>query len=83
MVRGLRYPKRRRTKERACARNRYWWPAKIVDTLYRLDFPNSLHGDECELRQIVYDIATLNPTVESEVWEPEGVLVRFSPAEIR
>ena len=53
-----------------------WTADELVDTVYYLDIPADLAPGDYELRLIVYDSATLNPTVELGVWEPEIVLAR-------
>ena len=58
-------------------RTSHWWTGEFVDTLFHLDFPDSLDPGEYELRLIVYDAETLTPTVEIDVWEPEFVLARL------
>ncbi len=59
------------------ARTSHWRTGEIVDTLFHLDFPDSLEPGEYELRLIVYDAETLTPTVEIDVWKPEFVLARL------
>ena len=53
-----------------------WAADELVDTVYYLDIPADLAPGDYELRLIVYDSATLSPTVELGVWEPEIVLAR-------
>ena len=53
-----------------------WGPDDLVDTVFYLDIPADLAPGEYELRLIVYDSATLSPTVELGVWEPEVALAR-------
>ncbi len=65
------------------ARTSHWRTGEIVDTLFHLDFPDSLDPGEYELRLIVYDTETLTPTVEVDVWKPEFVLARLHLAESR
>ena len=48
-----------------------------MDTVYYLDIPTALSPGEYELRLVVYDSESLNPTVELGVWEPELTLVRL------
>ena len=59
------------------ARTSHWSAEQVVDTLFHLDFPDDLPTGEYELRLVVYDTATLTPTVEIGVWEPELVLARM------
>ena len=60
-----------------------WSPDDKVDTLHLLEFPPNLPSDDYELRLVVYDFETLQPTVEIGVWEAETVLVnlRFDGSE--
>ena len=51
------------------------------DTLVPLDLPADLQPGEYELRLVVYDTATLKPTVELGVWEAETTLARLRLAE--
>ena len=51
------------------------------DTLVPLDLPADLQPGEYELRLVVYDTATLKPTVELGVWEAETTLTRLRLAE--
>ena len=58
------------------------WPEEEpVDTVYYLDIPTDLSPGEYELRLIVYDSATLRPTVEPGVWEGEVALARLRLAD--
>ncbi len=52
-----------------------------MDTVYYLDIPTDLSPGEYELRLIVYDSATLRPTVEPGVWEGEVALARLRLAD--
>ena len=53
------------------------WPAaEAIDTLFVVEAPSGLAAGEYWLRMVVYDIETLTPTVEVEVWEPEVTLAR-------
>ena len=54
-----------------------WTEEEPVDTVFYLDIPADLPRGDYELRLIVYDAATLSPTVELGVWEPEVVLARL------
>ncbi len=60
-----------------------WSPDDKVDTLHLLEFPPNLPSDDYELRLVVYDFETLQPTVEIGVREAETVLahLRFDGAE--
>ncbi|MXY92348.1 MAG: hypothetical protein F4047_14535 [Caldilineaceae bacterium SB0670_bin_27] len=58
-----------------------WMAGEPVDTHINFTVPPDLSQGEYELRLIVYDIKTLNPTVEIDVWEPEVVLTRLRLAE--
>lgn len=61
----------------------HWEPAKAVEFLTEIVLPNDLPAGEYELRLVVYNLATLTPTVEIGVWEPETTLARLQLAEIR
>ncbi len=52
-----------------------------MDTVNYLDFPTDLSPGENELRLIVYNSATLSPTVEPGVWEGEVALARLRLAD--
>ena len=54
----------------------HWWAHEHVDTWFRLDFPADLAPGVYELRLVVYNIETLTPTVEIDVWEPDALLAR-------
>ena len=54
-----------------------WSEEEPVDTTALLKIPAELSAGEYELRVVVYDVATLTPTVEIGVWEPEVVLARL------
>ncbi len=54
-----------------------WSAGERIDTLHYLDVPVDLASGEYEMRMVVYDFATLQPTVEIGVWEPETELVRL------
>ena len=58
-----------------------WLPENMVDTTFYLEIPTDLPPGEYELRLVVYDFETLNPTVELGVWEPETILARLKLAE--
>jgi len=51
-----------------------WTAGEPVDTLVSFSVPSDLPAGRYELRLVVYDINTLTPTVEIDVWEPEVVL---------
>lgn len=51
-----------------------WSPEQPVETLYHMEIPPDLKPGEYELRMVVYDYETLQPTVELGVWKPEAVL---------
>ncbi len=68
-------------KDSALLDARHWrtgrWAAdERVDTVFYLDIPADLAPGDYELRLVVYDSATLSPTVELGVWEPEVALAR-------
>ena len=52
----------------------HWKEDETVDTFNYLDLPTDLFSGEYELRLVVYDFKTFQPTVEVGVWEPETVL---------
>ena len=54
-----------------------WIANEPVDTLHYLEFPPDLMPGEYELRLVVYDFHTLEPTVELGVWEPESTIARL------
>jgi len=54
-----------------------WEAQEMVDTLHLLEVPAELQSGEYELRLVVYDFKTQQPTVELGVWEPEKVLARL------
>lgn len=54
-----------------------WEAQETVDTLHLLEIPAELQPGEYELRLVVYDFKTQQPTVELGVWEPEKVLARL------
>ena len=58
-----------------------WTAEEEVDTVFYLDIPADLPSGDFELRLIVYNSATLSPTVELGVWEPEVALARLRLAE--
>ena len=62
---------------------RHWAAGESVDTLHLLDLPDDLPPGEYEMRLVVYDFATLKPTVELDVWEPETVLARLRFEEVQ
>ncbi len=52
------------------------WKPQPAGTVFELEIPNDLVAGEYELRLVVYDLKTLIPTVEIDVWEPETTLGR-------
>lgn len=54
-----------------------WTRREPVDTWFALDIPAGLPPGEYELRLVVYNVDTLTPTVEIDVWESEVVLARL------
>lgn len=54
-----------------------WSPGELVDTFLYLDLPADFQPGEYELRLVVYDFETREPTVELGVWEPELALTRL------
>ena len=61
----------------------HWSAEELVETLVQLDIPADIPAGEYEMRLVVYDFATLKPTVEIGVWEPEYVLARLRMSEVR
>lgn len=55
-------------------RTNNWVPDRPVEMLYHFEIPAYLKSGEYQLRLIVYDFETLQPTVELGVWEAESVL---------
>lgn len=55
----------------------HWSSSELVDSLFQLEFPDSLLPGEYELRLVVYNFDTLVPTVEIGVWQPEKILARL------
>ena len=60
-----------------------WSADDVVDTLFHFGFPADLQAGDYELRQIVYNIENLMPTVEIGVWVPEVALAHFRVAEAK
>lgn len=54
-----------------------WAAEEPVDTVFYVAIPAELGAGEYALRLVVYDSATLRPTVELGVWEPEVELARL------
>ena len=54
-----------------------WNAAEPVDTLVPFSVPSDLPAGRYELRLVVYDVKTLTPTVEIDVWEPEVILTEL------
>ena len=52
------------------------------DSLHLFDLPVDLQSGDYELRMVVYDTATLKPTVELGVWEPETTLVHLKLTQV-
>ena len=52
-------------------------PSPKFDTVFQLQLPADLLPGEYELRLVVYDSETLQPTVELGVWEPELILAHL------
>ena len=57
-----------------------WSAGESVDTLFYLAVPSELPPGEYELRLVVYNFETWEPTVELGVWKPESVLTRLQIA---
>ena len=55
----------------------HWAANELVDSLLQLDLPADLLPGDYELRLVVYNIETLTPTVQQDVWEPEITLARL------
>ncbi len=55
----------------------HWEAATPIDTLYHFDLPGNLQPAEYELRMVVYDFESLQPTVEMDTWELELALARL------
>lgn len=58
-------------------RSSEWRESETVDTLHHLPLPTDLRAGEYEFRLVVYDVGTLTPVVEIDVWEPEATLARL------
>ena len=58
-------------------------PATQFDTVFHLQLPDDLMPGEYELRLVVYDSETQQPTVELGVWEPELTLARLRLATVQ
>ena len=54
--------------------------SQLFDTPFLVEVPADLLPGDYELRLIVYDAASLKPTVELDVWEPEVTLARIRMA---
>jgi hypothetical protein len=54
-----------------------WLAQEPVDTWFELEFPPDSPPGVYELRLVVYDIESLTPTVEIDVWEPDVLLARL------
>lgn len=57
-----------------------WTAEEEVDTLHLTELPGDLLPGEYELRLVVYDFETQEPTVELGVWEAEKSLARLRVA---
>ncbi len=53
-----------------------WSAHEPVDTWFSIEFLSHMPPGEYELRLVVYNIRTLTPTVEIDVWEPDILLAR-------
>ena len=60
-----------------------WSAQEMVDTLHLLKVPADLAPGDYELRLVVYDFETHEPTVELGVWKPELALARLRLSEIQ
>ena len=56
---------------------RRWSAEEPVDTLHLIEFPTDLPSGDYELRLVVYNKETLEPTVEMGVWKSEAVLAHL------
>ncbi|MCZ0941224.1 MAG: hypothetical protein OXJ55_21480 [Caldilineaceae bacterium] len=54
-----------------------WTAEEEVDTLHLVELPVELLPGDYELRLVVYDFESLQPTVELGVWEPEKTIARL------
>jgi 4-amino-4-deoxy-L-arabinose transferase-like glycosyltransferase len=54
-----------------------WLPGEQSESLAILHLPTELAAGEYTLRLVTYDIQTLIPTVQTEVWEAEVLLARL------
>lgn len=54
-----------------------WSAQEPVDTWFSIDIPRELAPGVYELRLVVYNIETLTPTVEIDVWKPDVLLARL------
>ncbi len=54
-----------------------WLAQEPVDTWFELEIPPDLSPGVHELRLVVYNIESLTPTVEIDVWEPDVLLARL------
>ena len=52
------------------------------DSLHLFDLPVDLQSGDYDLRMVVYDTATLKPTVELGVWEPETTLAHLKLTQV-
>jgi 4-amino-4-deoxy-L-arabinose transferase-like glycosyltransferase len=54
-----------------------WQPGEMSESLVNLTLPTDLADGDYTLRLIVYDVATLVPTVQVDVWTPEVDLAQL------
>ena len=54
-----------------------WKPEEEVDTVFQLNLPEDLAAGGYHLRLVVYNVETLVPTVQVEVWEPEFTIANL------
>ena len=54
-----------------------WTENEVADSQFYLDFPTDLPSGSFEMRLVVYNFETQEPTVEIGVWKPEVTLARL------
>ena len=54
-----------------------WSENEVADSRFYLDIPTDLQSGSYEVRLVVYNFETQEPTVEIGVWEPEVTLARL------
>ena len=54
-----------------------WTKNEVADSRFYLDFPTDLQSGRYDLKLIVYNFETQEPTVEIGVWQPEVTLARL------